>query len=131
MSGITEYVFHFTRNGVATRIPRARWNRIRDGEESVKEYANLQMYIAYAYILLENRKPDYCPRIDGAVYYFEQNGYIIDNGPHYIDVFQDYEEETGGVISLEHRKKKKEAAAKYHWELKQAQIQQVIDCIWK
>lgn len=130
MSSYTEYVFHFNRNGEVTRIPRARWNRIRDGEESVKEYANKQVYIAYAYILLENRKPDYCPRIDGAIYYFDYNGCAINNGPYYIDVFQDYEEETGGVISLKHRKKKKEVADKYQWKLKPGQIQKVITCIW-
>ena len=131
MSSYTEYVFHFNSNGEVTRIPRARWNRIRNGEESVKDYAKKKVYIAYAYILLENRKPDYCPRIDGAIYYFDQHGYVIDNRPHYIDIFQDNEEDSGGVISLQHRKKKKETLEKFHWKLKPRKIQQVLDCIWQ
>ena len=98
--------------------------------EYVKEYANQKVYIAYAYILLENRKPDYCPRIDGAIYYFEQNGRVIENTPYYFDLFQDYEEKTGGVISLQHRKKKKVVEDRFCWKLKPGQIQKVIDCIW-
>lgn len=100
MSGLTEYVFHFENHGEVIRIPRARWNRIRDGEEPVKDYANKKVYIAYAYILLENRKPDYCPRIDGAIYYFDNTGKIISYRPHYFDIFQEGEEDAGGVISL-------------------------------
>lgn len=130
MTGITEYVFHFDHHGEVIRIPRARWNRIRDGEELVKEYANKKIYIAYAYILLESRKPDYCPRIDGAIYYFDQMGKINLERPHYIDIFQDDEEAAGGVICLQYRKKRKEVLEKYHWKLKPAQIQKVIGCVW-
>ena len=50
MSGLTEYVFHFDNHGKVIRIPRARWNRIRMGDEVVEEYANQTIYIAYAYI---------------------------------------------------------------------------------
>ena len=130
MSSLTEYIFHFDDHGGVTRIPRTKWNRIRDGEEVKIEYAKQAIYIAYAYILLENRKPDYCPRIDGAIYYFDQEGCVIDNGPYYIDIFQDHEEETGGVISLDYRKKKKEVEDRYRWKLKPDQIQKVVDCIW-
>ena len=130
MSSYTEYVFHFNSNGDVTRIPRARWNRIREGEESVKEFANEQVHIAYAYILLENRNPDYCPRIDGAIYYFDKAGKVILEQPHYHDLLQDLDEQAGGVINLQHRKKTKEVAEKYHWTLKPKQIQKVIDCIW-
>ena len=128
--GFTEYVFHFNSNGEVTRIPRARWNRIIDGEESVKEYVNQAVYIAYAYILLENRKPNYCPRIDGAIYYFDASGKVVLEQPHYHDLLQDLDEHTGGAINLKHRKKTKEVADKYHWTLKPNQIQKVIDCIW-
>lgn len=130
MSGLTEYVFRFDQNGDVVRIPYAKWKRIREGEEVVEAYANQAIYIAYAYILLENRKPDYCPRIDGAIYFFDKIGKVILNRPYYFDIFQDGEEEAGGVISLQHRKKKKEVADKYHWQLKPQQIQAVIDCIW-
>ena len=130
MSSLTEYVFHFDQGGNAFRIPLAKWNRIREGEELANEYTNKKVYIAYAYILLEKRKPDYCPRIDGVIYYFDQEGCVIDNGPYYIDIFQDNEEDSGGVISLKHRKKKKEAKEKYCWKLKPDQIQKVVDCIW-
>lgn len=64
MSGLTEYVFHFKSSGEVMRIPYAKWKRIREGEEVIVEYASQAIYIAYAYILLEKRKPDYCPRID-------------------------------------------------------------------
>ena len=129
--GIREYVFKFADDGNVSRISHAKWSRIREGNESIEEYSNQSIYIAYAYILLENRKPDYCPRIDGAIYYFDQNGCIIDKGPYYIDIFQDDEEDAGGVVSLQHRKKKKEAKETFCWKLKPGQIQQVIDCIWK
>ena len=107
-----------------------KWKRIREGKEVIEVYANQAVYIAYAYILLENRKPDYCPRIDGAIYYFDKTGNVILNRPYYFDIFQDGEEEAGGVISLQDRKKKKEVAEKHHWTLKPKQIQKVIDCIW-
>lgn len=131
MSRLTEYVFRFEPNGEVIRIPYARWKRIREGKEVIEEYANQAVYIAYAYILLENRKPDYFPRIDGAIYYFDQAGKVILNRPHYFDIFQDGEEERGAVISLQHRKKKKEVAEKYHWKLTPKQIQAVVDSIWK
>ncbi len=130
MSSFTEYVFHFKNKNDVVHIPYAKWKRIREGEDITKEYANQAVYIAYAYILLENRKPDYCPRIDGAIYYFDKKGGIILDRPHYFDIFQDGIEETGGVISLQHRKKKKEVAEKYHWKLNPQQVQVVIDCIW-
>lgn len=130
MSSYTEYVFHFNSNGKVTRIPQTKWNRILQGDESVKAYANQSVYIAYAYILLENKKPDYCPRIDGAIYYFDEAGRVISDTPHYFDLLQDIDEASGEVISLEHRKKKNDVAAKYHWSLNPDQIQKVIDCIW-
>ncbi|GMR16613.1 MAG: hypothetical protein BMS9Abin31_0968 [Gammaproteobacteria bacterium] len=130
MSSFTEYVFCFDLNGEVIRIPYAKWKRIREGEEVVEDYVNQTVYIAYAYILLESRKPDYCPRIDGAIYYFDKKGKVILDRPHYFDIFQDGEEEAGGVINLQHRKKIKEVAEKYHWKLKSEQIQKVIDCIW-
>lgn len=45
MSSVTEYVFNFDSNGKIERIPRARWNRIREGKEPVKGYANKKVYI--------------------------------------------------------------------------------------
>ena len=130
MSSLTEYVFHFEPDGEVVRIPYAKWKRIREAEEVIEAYADQQVHIAYAYILLENRNPVYCPRIDGAIYYFDQTGKVILNRPYYIDIFQDGEEEAGGVISLQHRKKKKEVADRFRWKLKPSQIQKVVDCIW-
>jgi len=126
---IAEYVFYFDEKDDVIRIPHAKWHRIREGEKVIEGYANQAVYIAYAYILLENRKPDYCPRIDGAIYYFDNTGKVILGRPHYFDLFQDYDEEVGGVISLQHRKKKKEVADKYHWKLNPKQIQTVINLI--
>ncbi len=130
MSSLTEYVFRFDQYGDVVRIPYAKWNRIREGEEVIVEYANQAIYIAYAYILLENRKPDYCPRIDGAIYYFDEMGYVILGRPYYFDLLQDLEEYAGGAINLQHHKNKKATAEKYRWKLKPNQIQKVIDCIW-
>lgn len=130
MSSLAEYVFHFDPNGDIVRIPYAKWKRVREGGEVIDDYANQAVYIAYAYILLENRKPDYCPRIDGAIYYFDKTGKAILNRPYYFDIFQDSAEEAGGVISLQHRKKKKGVEDRYRWKLKSDQIQKVIDCIW-
>ena len=130
MPSITEYVFHFELSGKVVRIPYAKWNRIREGEEVVEAYVNQTVYIAYAYILLENRKPHYCPRIDGAIYYFDEMGYVILGRPYYFDLLQDLEEHAGGAINLQHLKNKKAIAEKYRWKLKPNQIQKVIDCIW-
>jgi len=112
------------------RIAYAKWNRIQAGEQTIKEYSNQSVYIAYAYILIKNRKPDYCPRIDGAIYYFDKAGRVILDEPHYMDILQDLDEETGGVISLQHHKKKRDVAKEFHWKLKPQQIQAVIACIW-
>lgn len=130
MSSLTEYVFHFEQSGKVTRIPYARWNRIREGEEAVKSFAKQAIYIAYAYIILENKKPDYCPRIDGAIYYFDKVGSIISDKPHCIDIFEDAEEEISRVINLQYRKKKKEVFNKYYWTLNARQIQQIVSEIW-
>ena len=131
MSSFTEYVFRFDLNGEVIRIPYAKWKRIREGEEVVEDYVNQTVYIAYTYILLESRLPEYCPRIDGAIYYFDKNGYVILDKPYYFDLLQDNDERTGDVISLQHRKKKKEVTDKYYWKLKPGQIQKVVECIWK
>lgn len=130
MSSYTEYVFHFNSNGKVTCIPRAKWNRILEAKEAVEEFASQAVYIAYAYILLENKNPDFCPRIDGAIYYFDEAGRVVLDTPHYFDLLQDIDEAAGEVIRLEHRKKKKEVSEKYHWILNPDQIQKVIDYIW-
>lgn len=128
MSDLTEYVFHFGINEDVVRIPYAKCKRIREGGEVMLEYANQSIYVAYAYILIDNRKPRYCPRIDGAVYYFDYAGRVLLEKPHYFDLLQDLDE-TGGVISLHHRKMKKEASDKHCWKLNTRQIQAVIDLI--
>lgn len=130
MPGVTVYIFYFTDDGNVTRIPYAKWNRISSGDEIAEEFSNLSVRIAYAYLLLENRKPDYCPRIEGEIYYFDRSGRIIDDDRNYFDLLQDVDERAGGVINLQHRKRKKEVWEKYYWELNSKQIQAVIDCIW-
>ena len=130
MSGLTVYVFHFSDASNVKRIPYAKWDRIRSGSETLEEFSERSIYIAYAYLLHEGKVPDYCPRIDGAIYYFDENGRIISDKPHYFDLLQDLDEATGGVINLQHRKNKIETATKYQWRLSARQIQLVIDCIW-
>ena len=130
MSSYTVYIFQFCEHGDVVRIPYAKWNRIRAGDEIVEEYSNQAIYIAYAYLLLENRTPDYCPRIEGAIYYFDMVGRVIIEQCHYFDLLQDLEEDTGNVINLHHHKKKKSVAKKYQWTLNSEQIQAMIDCIW-
>lgn len=129
MPGLTVYVFYFSDDGKVTRIPYAKWQRIEAGDEIVEEFSNLSIHIAYAYILLENRKPDYCPRIEGEICYFDHSGKTIPNKP-YFDLLQDMDEASGGVISLQHRKRIKEVREKNYWQLNAQQIQAVIDCIW-
>ena len=127
---LREYVFHFDDAEIVSRIRYAKWCRVLEGEESIDAFANQSIYIAYAYILLENRIPNYCPRIDGAIYYFDEMGYVILGRPYYFDLLQDLEEYAGGAINLQHRKNKKAIAEKYRWKLKPNQIQKIIDCIW-
>jgi len=130
MPGRTVYIFHFPDQGHAVRIPHARWKRISAGKESVQEFSNAAVRIAHAYLLLKNKKPDYCPLIEGGIYYFDRSGRIILSEPYYFDLLQDLDESSGGMIDLQHRKKKKAAQDKYCWELNSQQIQAVIDCIW-
>jgi len=130
MTSHTVYIFYFSDDGNVTRIPYAKWKRISSGKETVKEFSNASIHIAHAYLLLENKKPDYCPRIEGGIYYFDKSGRIILNEPPYYDLLQELDESSGGVINLQHRKKKKEAFDKYYWELNSQQIQAVIDYIW-
>ena len=130
MLGVTVYIFCFTDDGHVTRIPYAKWERVRSGDEIVEEFSNLSVHIAYVYLLLENRKPDYCPRIEGQIYYFDDSGRIIDDDRNYFDLLQDMDEASGGVINLQHRKRKKDVQDKYCWELNSKQVQAVIDCIW-
>lgn len=130
MTSQTVYVFHFTEQGVVTRIPYVKWKRIKSGKETVVEFSNSSIRIAYVYLLLENKKPDYCPHIEGGIYYFDASGRIIVDEPYYFDLLQDLAEKAGGVINLQHRKKKKEAFEKYCWELNSQQLQAVLDCIW-
>ena len=130
MSRFTVYVFHFLEKGDVIRIPYAKWSRIRAGKDIIEEYSNKVIHIAYAYLLLENRKPVYCPRIEGIKYYFDKSGCVIADAPCYFDLLQDLEEDAGGVISLPHRKKKKEFSSKYQWKLNSQQIQTVLDFIW-
>ena len=131
MPGRTVYIFHFPDHGHAARIPYAKWKRISAGKESVQEFSNAAVRIAHVYLLLENKKPDYCPRIEGGIYYFDKTGRIIVNEPQYFDLLQDMDEASGGVISLQHHKKKKAAFDKYNWELNSKQVQAVIDNIWQ
>jgi hypothetical protein len=114
---------------MVTRIPYAKWKRIIHGDELVEEFSSLPVRIAHAYILLEDRKPDYCPHIEGEICYFDHSGKIIPNQP-YFDLLQDMDEASGGVINLRHRKRLKEVREKNYWELNSQQIQAVIDCIW-
>lgn len=128
MSSLTEYVFHFDQNEEVRRIPFAKWSRIREGDEALKDYANQSLKIAYAYILLENRKPDYCPRIDGTIYYFDKFGYVIKTLPK-IDLLNDIEEEDSGVIDFQYRKERYEYLKLHKWKLDPKQIGVVIDLI--
>ena len=130
MSGVTVYVFYFSKDGNVSRIPYARWDRIESGKETVEDYSSLTIHIAYAYILLENRKPDYCPRIEGHIYHFDLSGRIIPDKLPYFDLLHDVDEASGGVINLQHRIKKKGMFEKHYWELNSRQVQAVIDCIW-
>lgn len=130
MPNRTVYIFYFSDDGIVKRIPYAKWKRISNGDECVNEFSNSSIHIAYAYLLLENKKPDYCPLIEGGIHYFDETGRMILDEPHYFDLFKDMDEAAGGVIDLQHRKKKKAAADKYYWELNTRQVQAVIDCIW-
>ncbi|MDH5712076.1 MAG: hypothetical protein OEZ15_10505 [Gammaproteobacteria bacterium] len=130
MPARTVYVFYFSGGGCVERIPYAKWKRISSGEKLVNEFSNLAVHIAYAYILLENKKPVYCPLIEGHIHYFDEAGRMVLDELFYFDLLQDTDEAVGGVIILQHRKKKKAAFEKYCWELNSRQIQAVVDCIW-
>jgi len=130
MPGFTVYIFHFTEDGDVDRIPYAKWKRIRAGQENSEEYSGQAVHIAYAYLSLENRKPDYCPRIDGAIYYFDESGRVVLDKPCYFDLLQGMEEGAGGVINLQHHRMKRSYSNKHQWKLSSQQIQAVVDNIW-
>ena len=129
MSNLTTYVFQFNDNTDVVRIPFAKWNRIREGEERVEEYANKKMYIAYAYILLENRKPGYCPIIEGSIYYFDAMGYVIKNLP-VTDLLTELYEMDSDVIDFNYHRGKADYFIKHYWELDSSQIKKVVNLIW-
>lgn len=129
MSNLTTYVFQFHDDTSVTRIPFAKWKRIREGEERVKEYANGKMYIAYAYILLENRKPDYCPIIEGSIYYFDAMGYVIKTLTR-IDLLRELYEKDDDAIDFNYHRQKVDYFKKHQWQLNSSQIQEVIKMIW-
>lgn len=126
----TVYIFYFSDSGSVTRIPYAKWIRIRSGKEIANDFAGQSIHIAYAYILLNKQLPDYCPRIEGGIYYFDKSGRIENDMP-YFDLFKDLAEDSTGNINLMHRKKKKEYSDKYCWQLDSNQIQLIIDTVWK
>jgi len=130
MSGYTVYIFNFPDDNHVTRIPYAKRKRVSSGKESVQAFSNSAVRIAHAYLLLKDKKPDYCSRIEGGIYYFDNSGRIILNKAYYFDLLQDLDESSAGVIDLQHRKKKQAALDKYCWELNSQQVQAVIDCIW-
>ena len=126
----TVYIFHFLKNGEVKRIPYAKWNRICTGEELADEFSSQVIYIAYAYISLKNEQPDYCHRLDGVIYYFDESGQVIIERPYYFDLLKDLEALDGGVIDFQHFKKNKMLSDKYQWELSARQIAHVLDLIW-
>ena len=130
MTSYTVYIFHFSVDGTITRIPYAKWKRISTGKEPVPSFSGSSVYIAHAYLVLENKKPDYCLRIEGGIYYFDKTGTIILNDPQYFDLLWDLNRASETVIDLQHHRKIKMSFEKYCWELKPQQIQAVIDCIW-
>jgi len=129
MTSRTVYIFHFSDDGHVTRIPYAKWQRISSGKESVQEFSNAAIRLAHVYLLLEDKKPVYCPHIEGGIYYFDKSGRIILNEPYYFDLLQDLDEACSGAIDLQHRKNKKAVLDKYFWALHAQQIQAVIDCV--
>ena len=126
---IREYVFKFANDGNVTRIPHAKWSRIREGDECIEKYAQA-VYIAYAYIFLENRKPEYCPRIEGAIYYFDESGYMVKTLPK-IDILKEMEEMNTNVIDFYYHKEVQKYLKQHQWQLASRQIQAVIDSIWR
>jgi len=100
MANLSAYIFHFSDKGNVICIAHAKWARIRAGDEIVEAYSNQPVHIAYAYASLERRKPVYCSRIDGAIYYFDNTGRVILDKPHYLDFMKDLDEAAVDAIDL-------------------------------
>lgn len=130
MSNLTTYVFHFLEPEKVVRLSYAKWNRIFLGEEKLPNYSNKLIYIAYAYISLENRKPAYCSIIEGSIYYFDAMGYLIKTLPR-IDLLQEMYEINSDVIDFNYHKEKADYFKQHQWQLNLKQIGVVLDCIWK
>ena len=129
MSNLTTYVFHFLESDKVVRLPYAKWNRICSCEEALPKYSNKSIYIAYAYIELENRKPVYCPVIEGSIYYFDAKGYLIKKLPR-IDLLKELYEMDSDVIDFNYHKENFDYFKQHQWQLDSNQIQAVLDCIW-
>ena len=127
---LREYVFHFVDAEIVSRIRYVKWCRVLEGEESVDAFANRSIYIAYAYISVENRIPSYCPRIDGAIHYFDESGYIVKTLTK-IDLLKELDEMNSDVIDFCYLRGKQKYFKRHQWQLDSSQIQAVIDCIWR
>ena len=127
MTNYRVYVFHFSKNGDVQRIAYAKWQRIYSRQECDNNFANQSIYIGFAYIELNDRKAEFCPQIDGEIFYFDENGWLILDRRVSIDIFQDGRED---IIDLSYWQKKKEIQKRYYWKLNSIQNQRVIDLIW-
>ncbi|MCK4866349.1 MAG: hypothetical protein KAT06_13110 [Gammaproteobacteria bacterium] len=127
MTSYSVYIFHFSKNGDVHRIAYAKWKRLYSRKECDKSLANLSIYIAFAYIELNDRKAEFCPRIDGEIFYFDDKGWLILDKRVSLDIFQESRE---GIIDLSYWQKKKERQKKYYWTLNSNQNQRVIDLTW-
>lgn len=130
MSNLTTHVFHFLEPDKVVRIPYAKWNRICSGEEILPNYSNKLIYIAYAYISLENRIPVYCPIIEGSIYYFNTAGYLIKTLPR-MDLLKEMYEIDSDVIDFNYHKEKYDYFKQHQWQLNSKQIGVALDHIWK
>ncbi len=134
--GLTVSVFHFKPDGTIKRIPMTRWNRMCDEEEPYVGYEGQTIRIAYAYIDRVNRKPVYCPLIEGAIYRLDDKGMVrvTDRIRDVVSPLGDID--LGGelsgpsVIDACARFGRRRYAVRHTWKVTPKDVQALVDIIF-
>lgn len=124
------YIFMLDENNHPSRIPLAKWDRVLKKQQAMIELAGTCVKIAYAYIELEDRRPVYCPRIDGVLHFFDESGYIAESHMPPVDLIANLKKENEKVVDLEHYLRNRDYWVANRWDVQPAMIQKIIDKIW-
>ena len=134
--GLTVSVFHFLDDGCVKRVPMTKWNPIGRGDKPYIGYENQKIKMAFAYIERIDRKPVYCPRIEGLVYRTDERGYV-----NFYERLKDFNSPLADLpifddgYDLQMRKtcsmfRRKCYSNRHLWQLSPSDIQKIVDAVF-